>query len=154
MARSDLKPNHYSDGLGLYLQSANGTRRRGSSAIRSTAKPVYMGLGSAAVSTLAEALVRACDAKKLIADGIDPLTEKTAKKAAARTPAASPATFRHSRLQRAARRPRGNVDVRQAERLVGEQSRRCGAGVIAGRRPLLGASPAKPRTSRRSGLCK
>lgn len=77
----------YADGAGLYLQIKNG----GKSWLfmyrdRATGKRKEMGLGAVADVSLAAARVEASDARTMLArGGLDPLTEKRAKRAAAKT---------------------------------------------------------------------
>ena len=75
-----------------------------------------MGLGSARVVSLAEARAKANEARKLLAAGIDPLTQRNAERMAARAAELHTATFkqvprpvaRQPRRQVARRSTRGN----------------------------------------------
>ena len=64
-----------------------------------------MGLGSARVVSLAEARAKANEARKLLAAGIDPLTQRNAERMAARAAELHTATFKQC-LDQLARQPR------------------------------------------------
>lgn len=72
----------YPDGGGLYLQVTPGGSRSWVLRYKLAGRERYMGLGSAATFGLAEARERAQAARKLLADGIDPLEAKAAPRAA------------------------------------------------------------------------
>ncbi|MGO4438551.1 tyrosine-type recombinase/integrase [Rhizobium sp. RAF56] len=93
------EPGLYADGGNLYLQVSQVAKRITKSWIfRYTinGKARAMGLGSVDAFTLKEARERARIARQLLADGIDPLAEKAAKKAATAKSAASRMTFRQA----------------------------------------------------------
>jgi hypothetical protein len=66
----------------------------------------WMGLGSAGVFTLLEARPRALKAKQLLADGIDPLTEKRHQRAAQAAAEGTTKTFKECAEQYIAIHPR------------------------------------------------
>ncbi|MGH7068422.1 MAG: tyrosine-type recombinase/integrase, partial [Acetobacteraceae bacterium] len=77
------KAGHYGDGAGLYLTiGENGGRswqfryRR-----RGTANSIWLGLGPERDTTLAEAREKARECRRLLAQGLDPLSERRAEKA-------------------------------------------------------------------------
>lgn len=86
-------PGYYPDGLNLYLQvSSTGTK---SWVLRYTlaGRQREMGLGAYPLFSLANARERAQAARRLLADGIDPIEEKHKKKLDDRLSAASIITF-------------------------------------------------------------
>jgi integrase len=89
------RPGMYADGGSLYLRVAPGGSRQWM--FRYTAldgRPHDMSLGAAHTFTLAEARERATEARKLRADGVDPLDHKRARTAALRAADAKAMTFR------------------------------------------------------------
>src|SRR5262249_49547982 len=82
----ELAPGRYADGGNLYLNVGQEGQRRFVFLYkdRATKRPREMGLGSAGKAgiTLAEARRRAAAARSLLSDGIDPLTDKRARRAA------------------------------------------------------------------------
>ena len=89
------RPGMYADGGSLYLRVAPGGSRQW--IFRYTAldgRPRDMSLGAAHTFTLAEARERATEARKLRADGVDPLDHKRARMAALRAADAKAMTFR------------------------------------------------------------
>src|SRR5215813_12122493 len=64
-----------------------------------------MGLGSARIVTLAEARAQANEARKLLADGIDPLAARNAKRSAERAAELHRASFRQCRKLHPQQRP-------------------------------------------------
>jgi integrase len=93
------RPGKYYDGGGLMLQ-ATPTKTKGVVTkaylfrYQIDHRERQMGLGSARVITLAEARVKANEARKLLAAGIDPLTARNADRTAARAAELRRATFR------------------------------------------------------------
>ena len=97
------KPGYYADGLGLYLQVAVGGSKswiyrftkgtRVNSKGLTVPKAHEMGLGSAAVFSLAEARERANVQRKIKADGLDPLAVKNERLLADSLIAAKVTTF-------------------------------------------------------------
>jgi integrase len=86
-------PGLHPDGGGLYLQISGGSRSwifRFSRAGRTR----YMGLGSLAAVSLAEARQKAREARRLLAGGQDPIAARDAQHAAARALEARTMTFR------------------------------------------------------------
>ena len=75
-------PGYHHDGGGLYLLVSASGSASWVLRYRIGGKAREMGLGSARVFTLAEARQRALDQRKLIADGIDPLVQRAAARAA------------------------------------------------------------------------
>jgi integrase len=90
--RNTRKTGKYGDGAGLWLDISPGRR---SWLLRFTyaGRERYMGLGSAADVTLAEARERAEAARRLIRDGIDPIAQRRAGRAAAIEAEARNVTF-------------------------------------------------------------
>jgi integrase len=88
----------YHDALvpGLYLQITASGARSWLLRFEQNGRERMMGLGSAAIFTLAHARERAREARRLLADGIDPLQTKQAAKAAARAAAEKKLTFREA----------------------------------------------------------
>ncbi|WP_027172726.1 site-specific integrase [Methylobacterium sp. 10] len=82
-------PGRFGDGAGLYLVVDPTGARRWIMIYRFGGKQREMGLGSATVVSLADARRRRDEARRLLADGIDPLD--TRRKASAKT--AAPVTF-------------------------------------------------------------
>ncbi len=81
------KPGRHADGGGLFLSvSADGSRKRWVFFYKRGGKQREMGLGAASTVSLAEARKKADAARRILADGIDPLD---AKRAAAK-PVAAP----------------------------------------------------------------
>jgi len=79
---SKLTAGMHPDGNGLYLQVASGLTKSWVLRYKRAGKSRYMGLGSCELFSLAEARTRAQDARRLLADGIDPLSERKASRAA------------------------------------------------------------------------
>ncbi|MGO4319862.1 tyrosine-type recombinase/integrase, partial [Agrobacterium sp. MCAB5] len=83
----------YSDGGGLYLQVAKGGSKSWIFRFMIAGKPRYMGLGSIDTFSLREARERAKEARKLVADGIDPIDARRERVAAARADDAKLVSF-------------------------------------------------------------
>jgi integrase len=83
----------YFDSHGLYLQVVSPTNRSWLLRYELAGARRWMGLGSAATFTLAEARERARAARKLLADGIDPLDARRAERAQLAAAAAKSRTF-------------------------------------------------------------
>jgi integrase len=90
------EPGRHFDGAGLYLVVVSRTAANWERRYELNGKPHWMGLGSARAFTLAEARGRNRRASQLLADGIDPLAEKRARKAALLAAAATRLTFREA----------------------------------------------------------
>ena len=69
-------PGYYSDGNGLYLQISKSLTKSWLFIYKRDGKKFEIGLGSLNTETLVEAREKAQDYKKLLASGINPLTEK------------------------------------------------------------------------------
>ncbi|MET3842073.1 site-specific integrase [Bradyrhizobium sp. OAE829] len=83
----------YGDGGGLYLQVAKGGSKSWLFRFKSDGRSRWHGLGSARDVTLADARIKAGDARRLRLNGGDPIDAKRAVKAAARVDAAKAITF-------------------------------------------------------------
>jgi hypothetical protein len=82
-ARRAKKPGKYPDGGGLYLQVGRSGSKCWIFRFMLHGKEREMGLGSLNAVTLAQAREKATDARRLRAEGIDPIETKRAKRAAA-----------------------------------------------------------------------
>jgi len=83
----------YFDAHGLYLQVISPTNRSWLLRFELNGRKRWMGLGSAATFTLAEARERALAARKLLADKIDPLDARRTERAQLAAAAAKSRTF-------------------------------------------------------------
>ncbi len=72
-ATTTVEPGRHADGGGLYLNVAKSGARSWVVIYRWDGRYKEMGLGSAAAVPLAKARSKAADARKLVADGIDPI---------------------------------------------------------------------------------
>lgn len=86
-------PGLYSDGGGLYLQVAKGGSKSWIFRFMIAGRPRYMGLGSIDTFSLREARERAKEARKLVADGIDPIEARRDRIAATHADNATLVTF-------------------------------------------------------------
>lgn len=86
-------PGLYGDGGGLYLQVAKGGSKSWIFRFMIAGKARYMGLGSIDTFSLREARERAKEARKLVADGIDPIDTRREMIAAARADDAKLVSF-------------------------------------------------------------
>ncbi|WP_313045194.1 phage integrase central domain-containing protein [Brevundimonas sp.] len=77
-ATTIVEPGRYSDGGGLYLVVGQGQSRKWVFRFKWRGRLVDMGLGAAASVTLGKARERAAEARKLLADGLNPLEAKRA----------------------------------------------------------------------------
>jgi integrase len=89
----EKRPGRHPDGRGLFLCIGKSGARSWVLRFMLNGKSRDMGLGSAHDVTLAEARGKAASARKLKADGIDPVATKHASRAAARTAQAKAVTF-------------------------------------------------------------
>lgn len=87
------KPGYYADGGNLYLQVAPSGSKSWVFRYALDGKQREMGLGSLSAFTLAEARERATDQRKMIADGLDPLSIKREKALARQMADANIITF-------------------------------------------------------------
>jgi len=79
--RTLTKPGTYGDGAGLYLQVRRAERRSWLYRFKLHGKPHLMGLGTLADVSLAEARDAAAAARKLVRQGIDPISRRRAERA-------------------------------------------------------------------------
>lgn len=71
-------PGYHHDGGGLYLQVTRSGARSWVFRYKLAKRPREMGLGSAAIISLQDARVKAADARRKVAEGIDPIAERDA----------------------------------------------------------------------------
>jgi hypothetical protein len=93
--RLSKKPGLYNDGAGLCLRVSSPTARSWVLRYMLDGKAREMGLGSYPDISLAEARVAASEARKLKAQGKDPIAVRGAQQAQERVEAARSVTFRH-----------------------------------------------------------
>ena len=86
-------PGFRADDGGLYLQIAPSGAKSWVYRFQIRGRRRDMGLGSAAVYSLAEARRKAADARRLVAEGIDPIEQRAASVASAAASAAKAMTF-------------------------------------------------------------
>jgi len=91
--RGLVEPGKYTDGRGLSLHVISRERRNWVYRFMRAGRSREMGLGSANNVTLAEAREKAADARKLLAQGIDPIDQRQAEQAAAQAQQAARVTF-------------------------------------------------------------
>jgi integrase len=84
----------YPDGNGLYLCVGSESARSWIFRYARDGRCRYMGLGSIAAVSLAEARQKAAEARRLLAGGQDPIAARDAQQAAARVQAATAMTFK------------------------------------------------------------
>jgi integrase len=87
-------PGLFGDGGGLYLQVAPSGAKTWIFRFQLAGRRRDMGLGSANLFSLAEVRGRAFHARRLVADGIDPIEQRAAAKVTAKTNAIRGITFR------------------------------------------------------------
>lgn len=87
-------PGRYGDGRGLWLQVRGPDQKSWLFRYTLHGKAHWMGLGHADDVTLAEARDKARDMRRLILDGVDPLTHKKAERAKAAADAGKAVTFK------------------------------------------------------------
>ena len=94
MVQTEKKPGLYGDGGGLYLQVAETGAKTWVYRFQIRGRRHDMGLGSAALFSLAEAREKAFAARRKVAEGIDPIEARRNERAAAALDAAKSMTFR------------------------------------------------------------
>ncbi|HMJ40790.1 MAG TPA: integrase arm-type DNA-binding domain-containing protein [Pseudolabrys sp.] len=87
------EPGMYADGGGLYLQVTSSAARSWLFRYTLSGRSREMGLGPLSAVTLLNARQKAAEARRLRADGIDPIVQQTAARASAATDAARAMTF-------------------------------------------------------------
>jgi integrase len=87
------KRGMYGDGFGLYLQVAEGGSKSWVLRFKINGGPRHFGLGPTHAVSLAQARIRAADARRLLLDGHDPIAARHAARAAARLANARTMTF-------------------------------------------------------------
>jgi integrase len=92
--QTQTKPGLFGDGGGLYLQVAPTGAKTWIYRYQLAGKRRDMGLGSASAFSLAEARERAREARRLVADGIDPIETRNAKRMATALGNAKRMTFK------------------------------------------------------------
>jgi integrase len=90
------RPGMHADGGGLYLRVTGAAARSWVYRYARGGRTRYMGLGSLDAVSLAEARVRADEARRLVSAGIDPIDARHGKLAAERVEAARQVTFREA----------------------------------------------------------
>lgn len=91
--RNDLRPGLYGDGNGLYLQVSNRNTKAWVFRFMINRVPRKMGLGEVAKVKLKDARKKAHAAGLLVKDGVDPIAERDARKAALAVEKAKAMTF-------------------------------------------------------------
>jgi integrase len=89
-----LSPGMYADGAGLYLRVTPEGARNWVLRYMLNRRPRWMGLGPLSLYGLAEARVRALDARRKRHDGIDPIEARRAERIRQRLDAANAITFK------------------------------------------------------------
>ena len=87
------RPGLHSDGGGLYLSVGRNGARSWTFRFWLAGRPREMGLGSTNVLSLSEARQKAQDARRLVAEGIDPIEARNATREARKLEAAKALTF-------------------------------------------------------------
>jgi integrase len=87
------KRGMHGDGFGLYLQVAEGGSKSWVLRFKIDGRPRHFGLGPTHSINLAQARIRAADARRLLHDGHDPIAARQAARAAARLANARTMTF-------------------------------------------------------------
>jgi integrase len=91
-----VQPGRYHDEHGLYLQVISKTNKSWILRYTRGGRERWLGLGPAHAFTLHEARERARQARKLIADGIDPIDAKRSEKVARKLAVAKAVTFKEA----------------------------------------------------------
>jgi integrase len=97
--KKPLKPGLYGDGNGLYLQVSNRRTKAWVFRFMIAGRARKMGLGDYERVPLAEARKKAAAAYTLVVDGVDPIAERRARKAAQAVAEAKALTFKECALQ-------------------------------------------------------
>ena len=92
--KTETKPGLYGDGGGLYLRVAPTGAKTWIYRFMIAGERFDMGLGSTSVFSLKDARDRAMKARRLVADGINPIEQRKAERTAAALDAAKAMTFR------------------------------------------------------------
>ena len=92
--QTEKTPGLFADGAGLYLQVAPTGAKTWIYRFQLAGRRRDMGLGSAEVFSLAEAREKSRLARRLVAEGIDPIDQRRAKRLSAKVDAAKAMTFR------------------------------------------------------------
>ena len=92
-------PGKYNDGHGLILHVITAERRNWIFRYMRAGKDRMMGLGSAALVSLEEARQKAHEARKLLAEGVDPIDARQAAQAAAEAEQAARVSFAEAAAQ-------------------------------------------------------
>jgi integrase len=87
------RPGYYADGGNLYLQVSPGLTKSWIFRYARQGKSHEMGLGSERVYSLAEARAKASDARRLLGDGMDPISAREGHRSRERLEKASSLTF-------------------------------------------------------------
>ena len=87
-------PGYFCDGGGLYLQVSPTVSKSWIFRYTRDGKTREMGLGSQSIISLADARTKAADARRQLAEGVDPIAARDAQRAKARLQAANSITFR------------------------------------------------------------
>jgi integrase len=91
--QTEQRPGAYADGGGLYLQVSAGGAKSWIFRFQIRGRRRDMGLGPTDLYSLAEARQRALEARKLVAEGVDPIEARHAKRSAAAMETAKGMTF-------------------------------------------------------------
>lgn len=91
-------PGYFADGGGLYVQATAGGSKSWIFRYQIAGRRREMGLGSAALVSLADARAKALELRRTVASGVDPLEARKAEAAAAVVAAANAVTFRDCAL--------------------------------------------------------
>ena len=112
------EPGMYLDEHGLYLVVGGKAAASWGLRFQLDGRARFMGLGSAADFSLAEARERAKKARQQLTDGIDPLEARRSERAARKATAASKLTFKEASLKFAAQRDREWTSGRHAAEVL------------------------------------
>lgn len=127
------RPGYHPDGGGLYLQISPAGTKSWIFRYTLTGRSREMGLGSAAAFTLEEARQRAQDARKLLADRIDPIAARNAQRAQEALDNARSISFRECWTQYIASHRAGWKNAKHADQWTNTLEAYCG--------PIAGALP-------------